>query len=213
MPSRVRCATACRDTPDVPEQRQVRARFDRSTITVYQAYNDRIADAVLSAGRFVAPFSFHRMTWIKPSFLWLMARSNWATKRNQERVLGVRITRAGFEEALGNGVLTAYHPGIHADYASWEEAFERAPVHIQWDPERSLRGEHLPYDSLQVGLSRAVLQTFVDEWVVGIEDLTPVVRKVREARDRGRTGDARRHLPREAIYPVPPGIGRPLGIG
>ena len=50
-------------------QRQIRASFDRDTIVVYQAYDHRIADAVLSAGRFVAPFLFHRMTWIKPSFL------------------------------------------------------------------------------------------------------------------------------------------------
>ncbi|MGF6882260.1 hypothetical protein ABIA39_002859 [Nocardia sp. GAS34] len=48
-----------------------------------------------SAQRFVSPFSLNRMTWIKPSFRWLMQRSGWARKPGQEHILAVRITRAG----------------------------------------------------------------------------------------------------------------------
>jgi hypothetical protein len=59
-------------------QHEVRASYDSTTIVVYQAYSPAIADAALRAGRFVPPFSFNRMTWIKPSFLWLMHRSKWA---------------------------------------------------------------------------------------------------------------------------------------
>jgi hypothetical protein len=79
----------------MPAEREIRADFDRDTIVVYQAYNAAIADAALKAGRFVPPFSFGRMTWIKPSFLWLMHRSNWGRKSGQERILAVRITRTG----------------------------------------------------------------------------------------------------------------------
>jgi len=57
---------------------QVRADYDRGTIVVYQAYRADIAEAAVRAQRFVEPFSLNRMTWIKPSFLWLMGRSNWA---------------------------------------------------------------------------------------------------------------------------------------
>lgn len=60
--------------------KEIRADYDRDTIVVYQAYRPQIADAALAAGRFVPPFSFGRMTWIKPSFLWLMERSNWGQK-------------------------------------------------------------------------------------------------------------------------------------
>lgn len=63
--------------------------FDRDTIVAYQAYNDRIADAALCHGRFAEPFSRSRMTWVKPSFLWMMERSGWGTKANQERTLAV----------------------------------------------------------------------------------------------------------------------------
>ena len=71
----------------MPSEREIRADYDRDTIVIYQAYSPAIADAALKAGRFVPPFSFHRMTWIKPSFLWLMHRSNWGQKSGQERVL------------------------------------------------------------------------------------------------------------------------------
>ncbi|MEV0052428.1 DUF4291 family protein [Saccharopolyspora shandongensis] len=81
-------------------QRQIRGEFDARTIVVYQAYSPAVAEPALRANRFVPPFSFNRMTWIKPSFLWLMHRSGWAQKAGQERILAVRITRQGWEEAL-----------------------------------------------------------------------------------------------------------------
>ncbi len=43
--------------------------------------------------RFVPPFSLSRMTWIKPSFLWLMERSNWGKKSGQEMILAICIIR------------------------------------------------------------------------------------------------------------------------
>ena len=55
----------------VPAEHEVRADFGRETIAVDQAYSPVIADAALVAERVVPPFSFHRMTWIKPSFLGL----------------------------------------------------------------------------------------------------------------------------------------------
>ncbi|WP_454855208.1 DUF4291 family protein [Promicromonospora soli] len=68
-------------------KRQVRAVYDADTITVYQAYPPEIADAAVRAGRFVPPFKRERMTWVKPSFCWMMYRCGWATKPGQERVL------------------------------------------------------------------------------------------------------------------------------
>ena len=114
--------------------------FDRETIVVYQAYSPKIAEAAVEAQRFVAPFSFGRMTWIKPSFLWLMQRSNWGQKTGQECVLAVRITRAGWEKALSLAVLTAFEPAVFPSAGAWAKQFREATVHVQWDPERSLRG-------------------------------------------------------------------------
>lgn len=61
------------DRPDPPvPYRQVRAVWDARSITVYQAYGPAIAGPAVAAGRFVPPFSRSRMTWVKPSFLWMM---------------------------------------------------------------------------------------------------------------------------------------------
>jgi hypothetical protein len=117
----------------MPPQRQIRADHDARTIAVYQAYSPAIADPAVQAQQFVPPFSFRRMTWIKPSFLWLMHRSNWTRKSGQERILALRITREGWDEALRQAVLTT----------AGSTAMARATVHVQWDPERSLQGAAL----------------------------------------------------------------------
>ena len=196
----------------MPAEREIRADFDRESIVVYQAYSPIIADAALRAGRFVAPFSFQRMTWIKPSFLWLMHRSNWGQKGGQERVLAVRITRAGWERALSLAVLTSHVPAAYPSRDEWADAFASAQVHLQWDPERTLRGAGLAYGSIQVGLSRHVIREFVDEWVVKIEDYTPRVRKVHDLLYGGQADKAKRQLPPERVYPVPTALGKRLLI-
>ncbi|VTR96859.1 Uncharacterized protein OS=Sorangium cellulosum (strain So ce56) GN=sce8945 PE=4 SV=1: DUF4291 [Gemmata massiliana] len=196
----------------MPPQREIRADFDRETIVIYQAYSPQIAEPALDAQRFVPPFSFQRMTWIKPSFLWLMHRSNWGQKSGQERVLAVRITRAGWEEALAAGVLTSFVPGAFTSHADWSEKFANARVHVQWDPERSLRGAGLPCSSIQVGLSRHVIRAFVEDWIVGIEDYTPRVRKIYDFLQSGRADRAKRLLPSERVYSVSDEVRRRLLI-
>ena len=73
--------------------RQIRAAFTDHTITEYQAYSPAIAEAALRAGCFVPPFKRQRMTWIKPSFLWLTYRCGLGAKPGQERVLAVEVSR------------------------------------------------------------------------------------------------------------------------
>ncbi len=193
-------------------EHEIRADFDRDGIVIYQAYSPAIADAALAAGRFTPPFSFQRMTWIKPSFLWLMHRSNWGRKSGQERTLAVRITRAGWERALTLGVLTTPEPSVFPNRTLWETQFRAAAVHIQWDPERSLRGIGLPYYSIQVGLSRHVIREYAEEWVVGIEDYTPRVAKIRNLLQSGNASAVRRHLPAEKVYSVSAAIGERMLI-
>ena len=193
-------------------QREIRADHDRTSIVVYQAYPDAIADVALERQRFAPPFSFNRMTWIKPSFLWLMERSNWGLKSGQERILAVRLRREGWEAALALGVLTSFEPVAHGTPQAWSRAFEAAAVHIQWDPERSIRGQALAHDSIQVGLGRTVIGRYVDEWCLALEDLTERVRKIRKLLDAGRADQAMRLLPRESVYPIPPVLKCRLGM-
>ena len=190
------------------KERQIRACYDKDTIVIYQAYSDQIADAAIKQQRFVSPFSFHRMTWIKPSFLWLMHRSNWGQKSNQQRTLAVYISRTGWDKALSLGVLTHPEPAVFANPTDWAPRFRDAPVHIQWDTERSLRGAGLAHYSIQVGIGRQLIREFVDEWIVKIEDLSPAVAKMRTFMRSGNRKNAKRLLPPERVYPVDPIVGK-----
>lgn len=190
---------------------EIRAKYDRDTIVMYQAYSSAIADPALKNQTFVEPFSFTRMTWIKPSFAWLMHRSNWAKKSNQKRILAVHIKRSGWEKALSLGVLTSPEKNIHGTRKKWEQDFRKAKVHVQWDTERSQKGTPLPYYSIQVGLSRHIITEYVKDWIVKIEDLTPLVHKLYRLRREGGKNFSK-NLPPEKVYPVSKELGRHLKI-
>lgn len=190
---------------------EVRADYDAAGIVVYQAYGEQIAAPALKTQTFRAPFSFNRMTWIKPSFLWLMERSNWAQKPGQECILALRITRTGWEQALREGVLTSPEKRVYPDGQTWQRLFEQAKVHIQWDPERSLRGQKLDYSSIQVGISRFLIEEFVTDWILEIKDYTPLVKKIHGLCRMGKYDNAKRLLPPEKRYEVPEEIRRRIG--
>jgi len=87
-----------------------------------------------------------------------------------------------------------------------------APVRIQWDPERSLTLEKLPWRSIQVGLSGEAVQLYVTEWIVAIRDVTPVARAIGAAVARGDLSAAGALLPHEAPLPLPAAVRRTIGL-
>lgn len=192
--------------------RQIRADYNCDSVVVYQAYHHEVALPAIKAGRFVEPFSWGRMTWIKPSFLWLMARSNWGTKRRQEHILAIRIQRDGWERALSLGVLTSFESKSHQREANWRNQFEDATVHVQWDPERTIHGKKLEHRSIQVGLSRNIIREFTEDWILDITDFTARTRKIRSLYLAGNLKRAKDRLPPERVYPVSDSIVRQLGM-
>jgi hypothetical protein len=198
---------------DTMPEREIRADYDDQTIVVYQAYRAEIALPAVAQNRFVPPFSRERMTWIKPSFLWMMERSGWASKPGQEHVLAIRITRAGWEEVLAQAVLTSFAPGVYRDADDWQRQLDAAPVHVQWDPERTLQGTSLSQRAIQVGLSRHIVAQYVDVWTREIRDCTPLVRQIDALRQAGEWEQARALLPPERVYQVDAAIATRLGMG
>ena len=155
----------------------IRAIFDDKIIRVYQAYRPEIAEPALAAGRFLPPFKMGRMTWIKPSFNWMMYRSGFASKPGQEFVLGIDITRDGFEWTLANAALSGFTPGVHASHKTWKLEVQSKPVRIQWDPERDWRLHQIQgVQAIQIGLSGEAVERYVRDWIVRIEDVTPIAR-------------------------------------
>lgn len=101
------------NAPSIP-YKQIRALYDASaeTITVYQAYSAEIASAAVAAQRLNASPKFRvdsRMTWIKPSWGWMLYRAGYSYKdKGQERILALRMGRGDFLSLLRGSVLTTH---------------------------------------------------------------------------------------------------------
>ncbi|MET9511478.1 DUF4291 domain-containing protein [Streptomyces flavidovirens] len=191
--------------------REIRALHTETTITVYQAYAPAIGVPAAREGRFPAAWKRERMTWIKPSFLWMMYRCGWGTKQDQETVLAIEITRAGFDWALRNACLSHYAPGVHADQAAWKRELRQAPARVQWDPERDVHLNPLPYRSLQLGLAGEAAGRYADEWTVSITDVTPLAHEIHALVRAGDPDAAARLLPQERVCPAAAELLAPLG--
>lgn len=184
-------------------QRQIRALYDADTIRVYQAYSDSIADAALAHGTFVSPpFKMERMTWIKPSFLWMMYRAGWGYKdAGQARILAIDISREGFEWALTNGCLS--HADESMSKEEWLKLKDQSPVRIQWDPERDLYLRPQEHRAIQIGLSKEAVQLYVNQWIKRITDVTPLAHEIHRLIQLGDLDGAHSLIPQEQEYPTP----------
>lgn len=67
--------------------RHILAHFNDDTIIVYQAYRPEIGHFAAKHGYFGGEFKYSRMSWIKPNFLWMMYRSDWAGQTDRRSSL------------------------------------------------------------------------------------------------------------------------------
>lgn len=166
--------------PSWPEAgRHVLAQYDEQTIVVYQAYRPAIARYAIEHQRFGGEFSFSRMSWIKPNFLWMMFRSGWGKKEGQEVVLAVRIQRAFFESCLKAAVPSSFVPELHASEAEWKAALASSEVRLQWDPDHDPSGAPVTRRAVQLGLRGAVLREYAERAIVQVIDTSELVTRER----------------------------------
>lgn len=191
-------------------EKVIRAVFDEHTITVYQAFNSNIALSALKFQTFVPPFKKERMTWIKPSFFWMMYRSGWASKENQEHILSIKMKREGFEWALANSSLSNFDNSSFPSHESWKFHSSKMPVRIQWDPERDLQLQRLPYRAIQIGLSGIAIELYLENWISEIKDITILCKEINRLISDGKINQAKDLLPSENIYPLPEVIAKKI---
>lgn len=189
------------EKPSLPQQ-QIRAVYDHTTIRIYQAYSDTIADSALNHGRFISPpFKMERMTWIKPSFLWMMYRAGWGLKDDgQKRILAIDISIEGFEWALAHSCSSHLSAGMSIE--GYAELKQRCPVRVQWDPERDLLLQPLTHRAIQIGLSKEAVRLYVSEWICRITEVTSLAREVHALVQQGLLQEAAGKLPLERVYPL-----------
>eukprot|EP01047_Picozoa_sp_COSAG01_P018596 COSAG01_NODE_1011_length_12147_cov_12.737384_3_plen_542_part_00 len=196
--------------------------FSAGTIRVYQAYSDRIADAAVAANSFRAPleagfWSAERMTWIKPSAVWMAYRCGWTTKKdkNQARVLALDLCAHRFRQVMLGATV------VHGNTAKGE--MKKHEVIVQWDPERVIDPSAEPKQvftrglthvrSIQVGLRGGAVQMLLDPaFVRRISDATPRFRQAVAALEAGGGGAIQRAEAalwkggRELPWPVDAGL-------
>jgi hypothetical protein len=189
--------------------RQVLAAYDDEGVVVYQAFKPSIVEAALAQGRFGRGFNRERMTWIKPSFGWMLYRSGYATKHHQERILKIRLRRDGFLAILDRAVPTSYDRALYPSEQAWKEALDRSEVRVQWDPDRDLTLQPLDRRAIQLGLSGRTVHQYVDEWLLGLEDVTSLARAIEKAVQEKRPLPP---IPEERPLPLDADLRAHLGI-
>jgi hypothetical protein len=178
-----------------------RGEWDEEGVFVYQAFNESIAAWAVEHQRFGGPlFKAKRMTWIKPSFSWILYRSGYAQKHNQERILKIKLSHATLAQILSQ--CQCKHGG------------GGSIGRVQWDPARDLmtpegKGKRvlprkmLRERAIQIGMKDSLSEYYVGN-TLSIEDVTGLALKVYEAHQAPHSGLAmealERLLPRERGY-------------
>ena len=194
----------------INNKRRILANYNKTTIRVYQAYNNKIADEALKLGKYGDSFKMDRMTWIKPSFLWMMYRSGWGTKINQERILAIDIKREGFDNIILNAVLSTYNENVYCTYNEWKDKLSRSLVRCQWDPDRDINGNAIARRTIQLGIKGQMVNMYVDKWIERITDITEDVKKLKTIKDNNKLNIGL--LPNEKEYYVDDNVKDILGM-
>ena len=79
------------------------------------------------------------------------------TKKNQERVLAVRITREGFDKILSKAVSSDADKGLRMRM--------RGKVRLQWDPDHDPSGAPQKRRAIQLGLRAEVSANRIPLWL------------------------------------------------
>lgn len=177
--------------------RHILAQFDDDAIYVYQAFRPAIAQYAVDHQRFGGEFSFNRMSWIKPNFLWMMYRSGWATKEGQEHVIAIRLRRTFFDELLRLVVPSSHDKRRFTTREEWQAAVSNSDVRLQWDPDHGPSGNPVERRAVQLGLRASMLRRYGTDEILSIEDITPFVVEQRQHL----TNDyAALQMPEERVY-------------
>ena len=195
---------------DIPKpERAIIADYDDEGVFVYQAFEPSIVEAALEKGTFGRGFNLERMTWIKPSFGWMLYRSNYAMAHRQEAILKIELPHEAFLAILRQAVPTAFDRRLHATEDEWRSALKHTDVRYQWDPDRDWRLRKLSRRAIQLGLQGAVVKDYVGS-IIGLEDGTALAHTCRQASAEG--ADRPSSYPLEREYPVPEDVRRGMGM-
>ncbi len=185
---------------EIPEKgKHIVAYTKGDAVVVYQAYRNEIAEYAFKHQHLGGPhYSYSRMSWIKPNFLWMMYRCGWALKEGQENVLAIWIKKDFFETILSEAAYSSYQPDVYGDREAWQKDLNSKEVRLQWDPDHDPYGNSQERRAIQLGLKGNILKEFGQSQILKIEDLSSFIRTQRELLQANSLAEL--HVPEERVY-------------
>ncbi|MGB6295782.1 MAG: DUF4291 family protein, partial [Rivularia sp. (in: cyanobacteria)] len=141
---------------------------------------------------------------------WMLYRSGYATKHRQESILKIKLTHQGFQEILFQAIPTSFDRNIFELEKDWKRSLDNSEVRYQWDPDRDLSLRRLEHRALQLGIRGSVVQNYVNNWILGIEEVTNLAREIQNALKS--KSKQLPEVPQEKVYQVNEEIQKALGI-
>lgn len=158
--------------------KHIMAQFDEESIFVYQSYRPEIGEFAAKNQFFGGAFSYSRMSWIKPNFLWMMYRNGWGTKPGQEVTLAIKLKRSFFTDILNNAFPSSNYIGMES--SEFKEQVKTTNVRLQWDPDHCPYGHKLERRAIQLGLRNDFLLPFKGDGIIEIIDISSFVKEQKE---------------------------------
>ena len=164
--------------------------WDSAGVYVYQAFNDEIADYALEHQKLEGCPAWrpNRGTWIKPSLAWMLYRSGYGKKCNQNRVLRIHLSHETLSYLLQHCKLVDTNKETRK--GKQELTHEGGGNgRVQWDPERDLfsveKGGRSPrrmlrQRAIQICLSGSLSQFYASN-IISIEDVTELAYSIGDA--------------------------------
>jgi len=185
---------------------------DETSIVVYQAYKKSIAEFAVATQTLGGPdFSYNRMSWIKPNFLWMMFRCGWAEKENQEAVLAITISKSFLVEVLHNSVISSFDADYYDNHDAWKHELNLKQGRLQWDPDHDPFGNKLSRRAIQLGIKGDLLEKFGTKEIKSIKDMTPFVKEQKNLLGSGELKSLM--IPYETVFEIDDAsLARKIGI-
>ncbi|MFB2983625.1 DUF4291 family protein [Microseira sp. BLCC-F43] len=132
---------------------------------------------------------------MKPSFGWMLYRSDYATQHRQERILKIKLSQT---------IPTSFARDLFTTEQDWQRALNQGEVRYQWHPERDLWLRKLERRPIQLGIRGTVVQQYANNWILSIEDVTELADTIQALLEQGEQKILL--APEERVYEVSPEI-------
>ena len=67
-------------------------------------------------------------------------------------MLAVDIGRSCFDQAVKGAVISNYSEDLGISREKWQKRVKESDIRVQWDPEKDINGNNLPYRSIRICL-------------------------------------------------------------